>query len=159
MEKKLISEISRINKMMGVSSTSLISEGPCIWCRLATESIQRLQNLMVKGGIDSRTYNLKINELLTKAKNAGLTPQQKQTLDILISDFNQLTKSADDIAKQTENAKSVINKYSNTLSKISNNAAQYIVDFVKLYETNGFVDDFFKIHPSTKTNIKSSQLD
>ena len=141
---------------MGVNTPSLISESvTCPWCRVATESIQRLQNLMIKGGIDSRTYNLKLNDLLTKAKDAGLTPDQRKTLDVLISDFNQITKSADNIAKQTENAKTVINKYSNTLSNISDNAAQYTVDFVKLYETSGFVDDFFKIHPSTKTNIKS----
>ena len=155
MEKKLISEISRINEMMGVKTPSLINESPCLFCKVAMESIQRLQNLMIKGGIDSRTYNLKLNDLLTKAKDAGLTPDQRKTLDVLISDFNQITKSADNIAKQTENAKTVINKYSNTLSNISDNAAQYTVDFVKLYETSGFVDDFFKIHPSTKTNIKS----
>ena len=157
MEKNLISEISRINEMMGVKTPSLINESRCLFCEVMTRSIQNLQDLAKKGGIDSRTYNLKLNDLLNKVKgNTDLTPDQRSLLDSVISEFNTLTKTADDIAKQTENAKNVINKRASTnLSKISYTVAEYIIDYVKLYESGSFIDDFFKFSPSTKTNIKS----
>ena len=155
MEKNLISEISRINEMMGVKTPSLINESRCLFCEVMTRSLQNLQDLAKKGRIDPSTYNLRLNDLLKKVKgNPNLTPDQRSLLDSVISEFNTLTKTADDIAKQTENAKNVINKRASTLSKISDSVAEYAIDYVKLYESKVFIEDFFRFDPSTKPNIK-----
>ena len=71
MDKKLISEITRIGEMMGVKGSSLILESTlCPFCDVIMRRISDLSALATKNS-DQIEFKYKVNELLERVKNEG----------------------------------------------------------------------------------------
>jgi hypothetical protein len=77
MDKKLISEITRLHQLMGVKNSSLIIESVgCPFCSSIIRQVDNFVDLMRRGGIDQIEFKLKLNELtLSVAASPILIPE------------------------------------------------------------------------------------
>ena len=152
MKKELISEISRIHEIMGIEKPLLL-ESTCWFCKSIMDAIAELAELAKKGQISPAEYQIKINKLLNDVKNnTNLTVYQKLSLETVIKKFNELSSSADDLAKKTENARTAIYRSAEALGDLP--ASKYAINWVNLYKSNEFIDDFFKFRSDTTGNIE-----
>jgi len=153
MKKELISEISRIHEIMGIEKPLLL-ESTCWFCKSIMDAIAELAELAKKGKISPAEYQIKINKLLNDVKNnTNLTLNQKYALNDVIKKFNELSSSADDLAKKTENARTAIYRSAEVLGDLP--ASTYAINWVNLYKSNEFIDDFFKFRTDVGNNISN----
>ena len=155
MDKKLISEITRIGEMMGIKNSSLITEAIviCPFCDLIMRRISDLSALATKNS-DSIEFKYKVNELLEKVKNEGnLTIGQKNALQTAINKLKEVESASDNVASFKSKVDAAI-KQNDALSDVLPAKANLIdnnimrqMDYSKIYQDPKLVDDFFKNSP------------
>jgi hypothetical protein len=163
MDKKLISEITRIGEMMGVKGPSLILESTlCPFCDVIMRRISDLSALATKNS-DQIEFKYKVNELLEKVKNEGnLTVGQKEALQTAINKLKEVESASDNVASFKSKVDAAI-KQNDALSDVLPAKANLIdnnimrqMDYSKIYQDPKLVDDFFKNSPkigATKTSL------
>jgi len=80
MNKNLISEIHRIQEIMGVKSKNLLIESGCPFCTKFLKEIDDLIVLLKKGDLDLTGFTSKIDDLESKIDDMALSINEKQAL-------------------------------------------------------------------------------
>ena len=163
MDKKLISEITRIGEMMGVKNSSLINESiACPFCDVIMRRISDLSALATKNS-DSIEFKYKVNELLEKvSKSNDLNSEQKAALQNVIKKLKEVESASDNVASFKSKVSAAIeeNNYQlksvvkNTSDSVDNNIMRQM-DYSKIYQDPKLVDDFFKNSPNIRETMTS----
>ena len=163
MDKKLISEITRIGEMMGVKGSSLILESTlCPFCDVIMKRISDLSALATKNS-DSIEFKYKVNELLEKvSKSNDLNSDQKASLQNVIKKLKEVESASDNVdsfkskvsAAIEENNYQLKSVVKNTSDSVDNNIMRQM-DYSKIYQDPKLVDDFFKNSPNIGETMTS----
>jgi hypothetical protein len=161
MDKKLISEITRIGEMMGVKGSSLILESTlCPFCDVIMKRISDLSALATKNS-DQIEFKYKVNELLERvSKSNDLNSNQKAALQNVIKKLKEVESASDNVASFKSKVSAAIeeNNYQlksvvkNTSDSVDNNIMRQI-DYSKIYQDPKLVNDFFKNSPKIKETV------
>jgi hypothetical protein len=161
MDKKLISEITRIGEMMGVKGSSLILESTlCPFCDVIMRRISDLSALATKNS-DSIEFKYKVNELLERvSKSNDLNSNQKAALQNVINKLKEVESASDNVASFKSKVSAAIeeNNYQlksvvkNTSDSVDNNIMRQI-DYSKIYQDPKLVNDFFVNSPKIKETV------
>jgi hypothetical protein len=160
MDKKLISEITRIGEMMGVKGSSLILESTlCPFCDVIMRRISDLSALATKNS-DQIEFKYKVNELLERVKNEGnLTVGQKEALQTAINKLKEVESASDNVASFKSKVDAAI-KQNDALSDVLPAKANLIdnnimrqMDYSKIYQDPKLVNDFFVNSPKIKETM------
>jgi 6-pyruvoyl-tetrahydropterin synthase len=133
MKKELILEISRIHKMMGVSSNTIINESTgCPLCDVINSKIDDLARKFANQEIGHSRFQYEVDELIRKIEfgvdNTGkkiLNLNELQGLSQIKKNLDNLKKTSDNIDSYKSSVKNAINN-TGSLSDRPLSSANYI---------------------------------
>jgi hypothetical protein len=155
MDKKLISEITRINDMMGVKNSPLILESiACPFCDAIMKQVSNLASLASKNS-DSIEFKFRVNELLERVKNSeDLTLNQRSALQNVITKLKEVESVSDDVSSFKLKVQDAINKNNSlsdvvkTKSDLINYKVMSVIDYSKIYNDPKLVNYYFENDPT-----------
>jgi hypothetical protein len=157
MDKKLISEITRIGEIMGVKGSSLINESiACPFCDAIMKQVSNLSALASKNS-ESIEFKYKVNELLERVKNSeDLNINQKAALQNVINKLKEVESVSDDVSSFKLKVQDAINKNEalksvmKTKSDLINYKVMSVIDYSKIYNDPKLINDYFENVPKMK---------
>jgi hypothetical protein len=159
MDKKLISEITRLHQLMGVKNSSLIIESAgCPFCSSIIKQVDNFVDLMRRGGIDQIEFKLKVNELLDKlSKNNDLNLTEKTALSNVIRKVKEMELASNNVSKFREDLSFELFKRKEAFSDVINpeSIIKRVIDQKAIMSDPKLVDDFFENSLKIRKTITS----